>query len=110
MKLVTAMIAPNRLDALKRALWEEGFRGVTVSQAEGLGFQKSAMESEGDFVVAMSPRLRVEVAVKDEEVGRLLEVAVETLRTGRVGDGKIFVVPLDEVVRVRTGERGHTAL
>jgi nitrogen regulatory protein PII len=110
MKLVTAMIAPNHLEALKKALWEKGYRGLTVSQAEGMGFQKTALESDKDFVVAMSPRLRVEVAVKDEGVEALLEVAVETLRTGRVGDGKIFVTPLEEVVRVRTGERGNTAL
>jgi nitrogen regulatory protein PII len=110
MKLVTAMISPGKLDALKKALWEQGFRGVTVSQAEGLGFQKSVVEGAEDFVVAMSPRLRVEVAVKDEDVERLLDVAVETLRTGRVGDGKVFVSPLDEVLRVRTGERGNTAL
>lgn len=110
MKLVTAMIVPNHLEALKKALWEKGFRSLTISQAEGLGFQKTAMESDRDFVVATSPRLRVEVAVKDEHVDGLLEVMVNTLRTGRVGDGKIFVTPLEEVLRVRTGERGNTAL
>ena len=110
MKLVTAMIPPNHLEALKKALWENGFRSLTVSPAEGMGFQKTSMAAEDDFVVAMSPRLRVEVAVKDSAVDKLLELAVEALRTGRVGDGKIFVTPLDEVLRVRTGERGETAL
>lgn len=110
MKLVTLVIHPNRLDQLKKALWEQGFRSLTVSQAEGLGLQKSLLEKDGDFVVAMAPRLRVEIAVKDGDEKKLVEVALECLRTGRVGDGKIFVSSLEEVVRVRTGERGDTAL
>ena len=110
MKLVTLIISSNRLDVLKKALWSEGFRSLTVSPAEGMGLQKSLLETDGDFVVSMSPRLRVEVAVKDVDSSRLIETAVECLRTGRVGDGKIFMTSLDEVVRVRTGERGEAAL
>ena len=110
MKLVTLMISPTRLDALKRALWAQGFKGLSVSQAEGFAFQRGVQEAEGDLVATPSQRLRVDVAVKDAEVESLVEAAVEALRTGRVGDGKIFVTALDEVVRVRTGERGDTAL
>jgi nitrogen regulatory protein P-II 1 len=113
MKLVTMIVAPGRLDALKKALWDQGFRSLTVSPAEGLGLQKSLLEGgakEGDFVVAMSPRLRVEIAVKSADAERLVDTALDCLRTGRVGDGKLFVTSLEEVVRVRTGERGDAAL
>ena len=110
MKLVTLIIHPSRLDALKKALWDDGFRSLTVSPAEGMGLQKSLLEKDGDFVVAMAPRLRVEVAVKDADAPRLVDTALERLRTGRVGDGKVFVTALEEVVRVRTGERGDAAL
>jgi nitrogen regulatory protein PII len=109
-KLVTLIIHPGRLDALKKSLWEKGFRSLTVSGAEGMGLQKSLMENEGDFVVAMAPRIKVEIAVKDAEAPGLVEMALDCLRTGRVGDGKVFVTSLEEVVRVRTGERGEAAL
>jgi nitrogen regulatory protein PII len=110
MKLVTLVIHPSRLEQLKKTLWEKSFRSFTVSAAEGMGLQKGILEKDGDFVVAMAPRLRVEVAVKDSDAEILVEVALESLRTGRVGDGKIFVSSLEQVVRVRTGERGDTAL
>ena len=114
MKMVTLIIHPGRLDALKKALWEQGFRSLTVSPAEGLGLQKSLLEvakpGDAEFVVAMAPRLRVEIAAKDADAPRLVETALECLRSGRVGDGKVFVTTLDEVVRVRTGERGESAL
>ena len=110
MKLVTLIINPARLDVLKKAFWDQGFRALTVSPAEGMGLQKSLLEKDGDFVVAMSPRLRVEIAVRDQDAARLLDTALESLRTGRVGDGKVFVTHLEEVVRVRTGERGEAAL
>lgn len=110
MKLVTMIIHPVRLEPLKKALWDQGFRSLTVSQAEGMGLQKGLLEKDGDFVVSMAPRLRVELAVKDGDSERLVDTALESLRTGRVGDGKLFVSTLEEVVRVRTGERGETAL
>lgn len=110
MKLVTMIIHPSRLDALKKALWDQAFRALTVSPAEGMGLQKSLLEKDGDFVVAMAPRIRIEIAVKDQDAPRLLDTALECLRTGRVGDGKLFVTTLEEVVRVRTGERGEAAL
>lgn len=112
MKLVVSLINPSKLEALKKALWTSGFRGVTVTDARGFGFQKSRMDpgKSEDYIVEFSPRVRVEVAVKDEEAGRLVEIVLETVRTGRIGDGKIFIQNLDQVVRVRTGERGETAL
>jgi nitrogen regulatory protein P-II 1 len=109
-KLLTLIIAPGRLDLLKKALWDQGFRSLTVSPAEGMGLQKGLLEKDGDFVVAMSPRIRVEIAVKDADAERLMDTALECLRTGRVGDGKLFMTALEEVVRVRTGERGDAAL
>lgn len=110
MKLVTLIIHPGKLDQLKKSLWEQGFRSLTVSLAEGMGLQKSLLENDGDFVVAMAARLKVEIAVKDTEASQLVDMALECLRTGRVGDGKVFVTSLEEVVRVRTGERGEAAL
>lgn len=109
MKLLTCFLAPARLDALKRALWERGYRGVSVSQGEGLGL-RARTEREDEFVAAFQPRVRVEVACKDAELDALLELVIDTARTGRVGDGKVFVTELVEVVRVRTGERGEAAL
>ncbi len=109
MKLLTCFLAPGRSEMLKRALWERGFRGVSVSQAEGLGL-RSRTEREDEFVAAFQPRMRVEVACKDAELEALIELLVEAARTGRVGDGKIFITELVEVVRVRTGERGEAAL
>ena len=110
MKLVTCFISPSKLEAAKRALWDKGWRAFSVSQAQGLGLQRGRMEREEEFVSAFQQRVRLEVACRDGELENLLETLVDAARTGRVGDGKIFVTPLEEVVRVRTGERGDAAL
>jgi nitrogen regulatory protein PII len=110
MKLVTGFFSPNRLEALKRALWEKGWRAFSVSHAEGLGLQRGRQGNEDEFVSAFQPRVRLEVACRDAELDTLLEILVDAARTGRVGDGKIWVTDLGEVVRVRTGERGDAAL
>lgn len=110
MKLLTCFLAPARLDAVKRGLWSAGFRGVSVSPAQGLGLRGGRLEKEDDFMGAFSERVRVEVACRDADLGRLMDVIVDAARTGRVGDGKLFVTELAEVMRVRTGERGDAAL
>ena len=110
MKLVTCLLPPARLEGLKRALWDKGWRGFTVSQAQGLGLQRGSLAREDEYVSSFQPRVRLEVACRESELEALLELVVDSSRTGRVGDGKIFVTELTEVVRVRTGERGEAAL
>jgi nitrogen regulatory protein PII len=110
MKLVTCFLGPSKLEAVKRALWDKGWRAFSVSQAEGLGLQRGRMGNDDEYVSAFQPRVRLEVACRDAELDSLLELLVESARSGRVGDGKIWVSELQEVVRVRTGERGDAAL
>lgn len=112
MKLVLAMVSPKRLEALKKALWERKIRGVTLSPGEGYGIQKVQLEAVAgtDYRVSYQPRIRVEIAAADEEVETIVELLTEIVRTGRIGDGKIFVLPIEDVIRVRTGERGEAAL
>jgi nitrogen regulatory protein PII len=107
--MVTCFLPPARMDAVKRGLWSAGFRGVSLSEATGLGL-RGRVEKEDEFVAGFAPRLRLEVACHDADLQRLLDLLVENARTGRVGDGKLFVTELTEVVRVRTGERGDAAL
>jgi nitrogen regulatory protein PII len=109
-KLVTCLLQPAKLEAVKRALWDKGWRGFTVSPAEGLGLQRGSMSREDEYVSSFQSRVRLEVACRDGELDSLLDLLVDTARTGRVGDGKLFVIDLHEVVRVRTGERGDAAL
>ena len=109
--MLRCVINPSRLEPLKKALWNAGYRSVTVTEAQGLGSQKSRLAGgEEEHVVEFSPRVSVEVAAPDTHVERLVELVLDSIRTGRVGDGKIFITALDQVVRVRTGERGDTAL
>lgn len=111
MKLVACVIQPSKVETLKKALWQAGFRGMTITEAHGYGYQKGRLEpGKEDFIGEIAPKARVEVAVEDAEVEQVLELVVDTVRTGRIGDGKIFITPLDQVVRVRTGERGGDAL
>lgn len=110
MKLVTTFLAPSKLEQVKRALWEKGWRAFSVSQAEGLGLQRGRAGNDDEYVSAFQARVRLEVACRDGELEALIELLVEAARTGRVGDGKIMVTDLQEVVRIRTGERGDAAL
>ncbi len=112
MKLLVCVIPTKRLDQLKKALWESGVRGVTLSDAAGYGYQRVQVESVqgSDYKVQYQPRVRIEIAVPDEELEAVVDLVLENVRTGRIGDGKIFILPLDEVIRVRTGERGESAL
>src|SRR5213079_1446203 len=108
MKLITAVIKPHRLDEVKDALRDFGVHGITVTEASGYGRQRGHTEvyRGAEYTVDLVPKLRVEVLCEDEDVSDLVDVIVKAAVTGKIGDGKVWVTPVDEVVRVRTGERG----
>ena len=112
MKLVTAIIKPFRLDDVRNALGEVGIQGMTVSEVKGFGRQRGHTElyRGAEYVVDFLPKAKIEIAVSDDLVERTIEAIVEAARTGKVGDGKIFVTSLDQVLRIRTGETGDSAL
>jgi nitrogen regulatory protein P-II 1 len=111
-KKVEAIIKPFKLDEVKQALSEVGVAGLTATEVKGFGRQKGHTElyRGAEYVVDFLPKVKVEVVVSDTLVGRVVEVIERAAKTGRIGDGKIFVVPVEEVVRIRTGERGEDAL
>ena len=111
-KLITAIVKPFRLDDIRAALAEVGVQGMTISEVKGFGRQKGHTElyRGAEYSVDFLPKLKIEVAIKDEHVERIIEVIIESARTGKVGDGKIFVTNLDEVYRIRTGEVGDQAI
>jgi nitrogen regulatory protein P-II 2 len=112
MKLVTAIVKPFRLDDVRNALSEVGVQGMTVSEVKGFGRQRGHTElyRGAEYVVDFLPKAKIEVAVSDDVVERVVETIVEAAKTGKVGDGKIFVTNLDQVWRIRTGETGDSAL
>ena len=112
MKLIVAVIKPFKLDEVKEALHEIGLQGLTVTEAKGFGRQKGHTElyRGAEYVVDFLPKVKIEVVCDDEMVERAVEAIVNAARTGRIGDGKIFVSPVEEVIRIRTGERGSDAV
>jgi nitrogen regulatory protein P-II 2 len=112
MKLVEAVIKPFKLDEVKDALLEIGVQGMTVTEVKGFGRQKGHKETYRgtEYTIEFVPKVKIEVAVADPQVARVLETIARTAKTGSIGDGKIFVRDLSEVVRIRTGETGETAL
>ena len=112
MKLVTAIIKPFKLDEVREALSGIGVRGITVTEVKGFGRQKGHTElyRGAEYVVDFLPKVKIEAAVNDDVVERVIEAIESSARTGKIGDGKIFVSPLDQVVRIRTGETGNDAL
>ena len=112
MKKIEAVIRPEKLDELKDALAEAGFPGITSFDVKGRGRQKGILLSyrTSEYRVDMLPKTKIELVIKDEEVEKAIDVIVKVARTGTIGDGKIFVLPVEEAVRVRTGERGDLAL
>ncbi len=112
MKLVTAIVKPFRLDDVRNALSEVGIQGMTVSEVKGFGRQRGHTElyRGAEYVVDFLPKAKIEVAVSDEMVDQIIEAIINSARTGKVGDGKIFVTPLEQVWRIRTGETGDSAL
>ena len=112
MKKIEAIIKPFKLDDVKDALHDVGVQGMTVIEARGFGRQKGHTElyRGAEYVVDFLPKIKIEVVVEDSLAENAVEAIVEAARTGRIGDGKIFVSTVDEVVRVRTGERGDDAI
>ena len=112
MKLITAVIKPFKLDDVKNALESFGVQGLTVTEANGYGRQRGHTEvyRGAEYTVDLVPKLRIEVLVDDADAEDVIEVIVKSAQTGRIGDGKVWSVPVDTVVRVRTGERGVDAL
>jgi nitrogen regulatory protein P-II 1 len=112
MKLVTAIIKPHQLDEGKEALEAYGISGMTVSEASGYGRQRGHSEvyRGAEYTVDFVPKVRVEVLVDDIDATSVADVILKAAQTGRIGDGKIWTIPVDDVVRVRTGERGVDAL
>ncbi|MGA2444217.1 MAG: P-II family nitrogen regulator [Opitutaceae bacterium] len=112
MKLVIAIIKPFKLEEVKEALSGIGIEGMTVTEVKGFGRQKGHTEiyRGSEYTVDFLPKVKVEIAVGDELVARTVETIVKSAKTGKIGDGKVFVVPLDEVVRIRTDERGEAAI
>ncbi|HYD48406.1 MAG TPA: P-II family nitrogen regulator [Terriglobales bacterium] len=112
MKKVEAIIKPFKLDEVKEALSGIGIQGITVSEVKGFGRQKGHTElyRGAEYVVDFLPKVKLEIIVKDEVVTQVVDAVLKSAKTGRIGDGKIFVTPIEEVVRIRTGERGAEAI
>ncbi|GAA2331671.1 P-II family nitrogen regulator [Streptomyces caniferus] len=112
MKLITAVIKPHRLDEVKDALQSFGVHGLTLTEAAGYGRQRGHTEvyRGAEYTVDLVPKIRIEVLVEDADAEELMDVVVKAARTGKIGDGKVWAVPVDDAVRVRTGERGPDAL
>ena len=112
MKKIEAIIKPFKLDEVKEALADVGVLGLTVTEVKGFGRQKGHTElyRGAEYVVDFLPKVKIEVVLSDEMVPKALEAIERSARTGRIGDGKIFIIPVEEVVRIRTGERGEPAL
>lgn len=112
MKLIEAIIKPFKLDEVKEALSEIGIEGITVCEVKGFGRQKGHTElyRGAEYVVDFIPKVKLEIAVADELVAKVIETIETAARTGRIGDGKIFVLQLETAVRIRTGEKGDEAI
>lgn len=112
MKLITAVIKPFKLDEVREALAEAGITGLTVSEVKGFGRQKGHTElyRGAEYVVDFLPKVKIEIAVKSEVVETCVEAITKAARTGKIGDGKIFITPLEQVIRIRTGEQNGDAV
>ena len=112
MRKIEAVIKPFKLDEVKEALHGIGIQGMTVTEVRGFGRQKGHTElyRGAEYVVDFLPKIKIEIAVKDEMVDKVIDAIVKAANTGRIGDGKIFVMQMEEVIRIRTGERGPEAV
>ena len=112
MKKIEAIIKPFKLDEVKDALHEVGLQGITVTEAKGFGRQRGHTElyRGAEYVVDFLPKVKIEIVLEDQLVERAIEAIIQAARTGRIGDGKIFVTTVEEVIRIRTGERGPDAI
>lgn len=112
MKRITAIVRPEKMEVLKEALFAENVRGMTISQVNGCGNQHGWKEyyRGTEVLLNMVPKVKFEIVVEDHEVDDIVEMMLACARTGEVGDGKIFISPIEEVIRIRTGERGSQAV
>jgi nitrogen regulatory protein P-II 1 len=112
MKKIEAIIKPFKLDELKEAFSNIGLHGMTVSEVKGFGRQKGHKEMYrgAEYVVDFIPKVKVEIVANDDQIEQIIETIIGAVNTGKIGDGKIFVLPVEEVVRVRTGEKGKEAI
>ena len=112
MKEITAIIKPFKLDEVREALAEVGVTGLTVTEVKGFGRQKGHTEvyRGAEYAVDFLPKIKIELVLPDDQVERAIEVIVETARSGKVGDGKIFILPVEDAIRIRTGERSDAAV
>ena len=112
MKKVEAIIKPFKLDEVKEALKDIGVQGLTVTEVKGFGRQKGHTElyRGAEYVIDFLPKIKLEIIVVDDIVPKVIEVIMDSARTGKIGDGKIFILPMEEVIRIRTGERGIDAI
>ncbi|MFW0777172.1 MAG: P-II family nitrogen regulator [Rickettsiales bacterium] len=112
MKKIEALIKPFKLDDVKEALQEAGLQGITITEARGFGRQKGHTEQYrgAEYVVDFLPKIKIEVVAEDAMVDQIVDAIVRAAYSGKIGDGKIFVMPIEDVVRIRTGERGSDAV
>jgi len=112
MKLITAIIKPFKLDAVREALADSGIQGITITEVKGVGRQKGHTElyRGAEYVIDLLPKVKIEVAVDDAKVEAVLDAICHAAKSGQIGDGKVFVTPLEDVIRIRTAERGTAAV
>ena len=112
MKKIMAIIRPTKLQVVKEALDDIGIPSITVTEVKGRGKQKGVIEiyRDREYCIDLLPKLEIDIVVSDEKVDTIVETIAKAARTGEIGDGKIFVMPVEQVVRIRTGERGHDAI
>jgi nitrogen regulatory protein P-II 1 len=112
MKQIEAIIKPFKLDEVKEALTKVGIQGMTITEVKGFGRQKGHTElyRGAEYSVDFLPKVKIQILVPDDKVAQVVETVVKTAQTGKIGDGKIFVIPVEEVIRIRTGEKGPDAI
>ncbi|MGA3085284.1 MAG: P-II family nitrogen regulator [Thermodesulfobacteriota bacterium] len=112
MKKIEAIIKPFKLDEVKDALNDMGIKGMTITEVKGFGRQKGHTEiyRGAEYVIDFLPKVKIELVLEEEQAGKVVEVIQQAARTGKIGDGKIFVLPVEEVIRIRTGEQGKEAI
>jgi nitrogen regulatory protein PII len=112
MKMVEAIVKPFKLDEVKEALAKAGVQGMTVEEVKGFGRQKGHTElyRGAEYSVDFLPKVKIEILVSDDKAAKVVQAITDSARTGKIGDGKIFVTPVDEVIRIRTGEKGEDAI